>query len=137
MPGEHKNASRLVGILLKKGLLRFQKINEVLPRRVRAWETPPLRGSRMPVLAPPTWMPTSRNPCQTASTDCYRNQDISDQIRVPTNTADRSVSQPSKAQKLCIRTSFFTFHMGVDKISIVWMTRNVKTYQDMKYGKKK
>ena len=47
----------------------------------------------MLVLARPTWMPAFRNPCQTTSTDCHRNQDTPNQIRVPTNTADRSVSR--------------------------------------------
>ena len=39
-------------------------------------------------------------PCQTASTNCHRNQDTLNQIHVPTNTADRSVSPPSDAKTM-------------------------------------
>ena len=64
--------------------------------------------SRMPVLARVTWMPASRNPCQEASADCYRSQDTPDLIRVPRNTAGRSVSQPSDAltELVICRTSY-------------------------------
>ena len=47
------------------------------------------------MLARPIWMPAYQKPCQTTSTDWQRNQDTPGQIRVPTNTADRSVSQLS------------------------------------------
>ena len=49
----------------------------------------------MPVLARLTLIPAYRNPCQTASTDSQRNQDTPGQISVPTNTADRNLSQLS------------------------------------------
>ena len=58
----------------------------------------------MLVLVHPAGMLASRNLCQTASSNCLVGLN-----RVPTNTSDRSVSSPSDAQKLCIRT--FHFHI--------------------------
>ena len=61
----------------KKELHGRQAINLALPRRVRLWGTAPeARGWR-------------------TTTNSQRNQDTPDQIRVPTNTADRSVADPS------------------------------------------
>ena len=62
----------------------------------------------VPVVACPTWMLASRNPCQKPLTDYHRNQDSPDQIRVPTNTADRGMSQPRYIQRLCTRTCLST-----------------------------
>ena len=73
-PGGYKNASSSVDIHLKIGRLGRQAINLASPRRVRAWRTAIL-GLSMPFLARVIWMPASRNPCQTAATNCHLNQD--------------------------------------------------------------
>ena len=52
----------------KKWHLSTQAINLASPRKVRVWEMPP--GSSR--------MPRFQNPYQTASIDCYRNQDTPD-----------------------------------------------------------
>ena len=85
---------------------RRQTINQASPRRVRGWVTAP-RSSRKLFLSHSTLMSAPRNPYKTATTDCHRNQDTPGLIRVPTNTADRSVSQPSEAQRLCLCTCWY------------------------------
>ena len=56
-----------------------------------------------------------------------RNQDTLDQIHVLTNTADRSLSQPSDTQRLCIRT--FQCQCDTDYISRIIQRLEVRVKQ--------
>ena len=64
------------------------------PERVGVWaQLSKVQGT--PVFACMTWIPTSWTPCQTASTDCHRNQDTRDPVRVSRNPASQSASLSS------------------------------------------
>ena len=99
----------------KKGCLRRQVLSLTPPRRVSAWWG--LTSEGIPVLVRLTQMPAYRNPCQTASTGSKGSQDTLDQIRVPTNTAHKSVSQSSSSQRVvhmlysAERKSVFVVHV--------------------------
>ena len=66
------------------------------------WQPPEARGA--PVLVRVIWIPASRNPCQRASTDYHRKQDIPNLIRVAVNMA---VSQPSGKEILHLKMQHF------------------------------
>ena len=93
-PDLHKNSSGHFGIPPKMERLWRQAINLSPQKWVRVLD------SIMPDLPRSIWMPASWNQCQTASTDCHRNQDTLDQILISTNSTDRNVPQLNNAQRV-------------------------------------
>ena len=97
-PGIPKNVSGLVDIPLKRRA-----------SGARQWKGLSLGGRH----------PEARG-CRSkrTSTGCQASQNTPDQIRVPTNTADRSVSQPGDIQRLCIHTCLSSFVRPLSNPSI-------------------
>ena len=90
-------------------IVMCQVINLAPPPRVRAWGWP-LEARGTPVLVRVTWMSTSWNPRQKASTDCHQNHDTLGLSRVPVNTTGRNMSLPS-GQEILHLTCYTLYHL--------------------------
>ena len=90
-------ASHLCSHSSKKMCLRRQVINRALPEQVRTWGNGSLRLNDFRFQPRVTNPVSPWHPRQAASTDSHWNQDTTDLIRVPRNTASQSVSWLTKS----------------------------------------